>query len=208
VDTIQERRFLFQQLSDIHGPGTESELSSAALDSWAAILASQKAWTRNFNKIPTSVLALQSFENRNRHKSQREPTSKKQRRGRSRSWSRSRNRGRRASRSRSHRRASRSSSPRRANRSRSHHRASRSRSRSRSSRQVKQGETPTLNSSQVVPQREGRCSVCKEATANVLILPCAHLCLCTACQPEYSRQFSGCPVCTETVTEVKKVFTT
>lgn len=43
-----------------------------------------------------------------------------------------------------------------------------------------------------VTGRPQQCNVCKRSPANVVIIPCAHMCLCAQCLPEAPR---GCPTC-------------
>ncbi len=194
---IQQRRQLYDQLH-LQYP----DMISEAKDAWAVILANQKHADRDLSRAPVSVLAVQSYHNRNKTFKQREPQHSNTERTRH---------------SRSHSRSSRK-------RSRSHRR-SRSRSRSRScirspriSRSLRRrSQSPHLrdNVYPSPPQRRGgparfsTCAVCKDAEADHIVLPCLHLCLCLPCKGNYERQlFDTCPMCSAVKTSIQRVFTT
>ena len=52
------------------------------------------------------------------------------------------------------------------------------------------------------------CSICMGNVANILFLPCSHLCSCPACARQLARggDCFDCPVCKQQVCEVRRVF--
>lgn len=56
-------------------------------------------------------------------------------------------------------------------------------------------------------ERESRlCVVCQDEPKCIILLPCRHLCLCSACSIAITRRRGGCPVCRQHVRETMKVF--
>mmetsp|Transcript_473 Transcript_473/g.996 ORF Transcript_473/g.996 Transcript_473/m.996 type:complete len:126 (-) Transcript_473:477-854(-) len=52
----------------------------------------------------------------------------------------------------------------------------------------------------------GTCVVCQCEKANVAIIPCGHICLCTSCHPTYLRRLATCPVCSQSHSGAIKVY--
>src|SRR5690242_7318034 len=50
----------------------------------------------------------------------------------------------------------------------------------------------------------GECVVCMEKLSNCIILPCAHLCLCSSCAPKIKQ---SCPLCRAPIQSVTYVHT-
>ena len=46
------------------------------------------------------------------------------------------------------------------------------------------------------------CVVCMDASLEVVLIPCGHMCVCESC----SRQIVACPMCRMTVNDAVKVF--
>ena len=52
----------------------------------------------------------------------------------------------------------------------------------------------------------GRCVVYHGREANVALLPCAHVCLCTSCAGEYSSRMETCPMCSQFYDDTLRVY--
>lgn len=55
-------------------------------------------------------------------------------------------------------------------------------------------------------KKEGICVICQTESAHILLLPCAHLCVCSNCLPPTLKNGNTCPVCREKIKEVKRVY--
>jgi hypothetical protein len=49
---------------------------------------------------------------------------------------------------------------------------------------------------------EHACKICFDAEVDVILLPCAHLCICNQCAP----CLTVCPICRTRIVEAKRVF--
>lgn len=54
----------------------------------------------------------------------------------------------------------------------------------------------------------GRCVVCIDSIADVLLLPCKHLSLCASCARTVKREDGACPVCRKLVKSLMTVYPT
>ena len=54
-------------------------------------------------------------------------------------------------------------------------------------------------------EEENLCVICEEATKRVVLLPCKHLCLCSACSK--LEQVTDCPMCRTKISDKMEVFT-
>lgn len=50
------------------------------------------------------------------------------------------------------------------------------------------------------------CIVCEEDRANVMVQPCGHLCLCSACASGIQRSGNACPMCRKDIGHVQTVY--
>ena len=51
------------------------------------------------------------------------------------------------------------------------------------------------------------CVVCLEAEKGVLLLPCSHMCMCTACTESIMANSKQCPVCRSAIAATHRTFT-
>ena len=51
------------------------------------------------------------------------------------------------------------------------------------------------------------CVVCLEEEKEVLLLPCSHLCLCSACAQSIMASTKQCPVCRSAIATTHRTFT-
>jgi hypothetical protein len=59
----------------------------------------------------------------------------------------------------------------------------------------------------MLPEPTTACVVCLDAAATMILLPCAHVCLCTGCgTPNMISQSNGCPLCRQPVVSARPIF--
>ena len=64
--------------------------------------------------------------------------------------------------------------------------------------------TESASPSIVVADDQEECIICWDSVPCCIILPCAHLILCTKCSAKYKQD--NCPKCREPIVEIKRVF--